>query len=148
MQNSNLRNRVTEMHYNHPIFFIRSKCAQKHLTALLNNWLLLKRDCTWLRIGVIYRIPVQLHQLMRLWLLLPVTAHGKCVLTHLNNRRDAGNHCNLFALNFNKNKNPVFVCYTLKELKKCTILCKLSSSTKKALLTTNTFFWYFICYFN
>lgn len=42
-----------------------------------------KRVTTWLRVRVIYRISVQLHQLVRIGLLLAVTAHGKRVLTHL-----------------------------------------------------------------
>lgn len=38
---------------------------------------------TWLRLGVIHRVAVQLHELLRLGLLLSVTAHGERVLTDL-----------------------------------------------------------------
>lgn len=38
---------------------------------------------TWLGIGVIHRVAVQLQKFLRLRFLLPVTAHGEGVLTHL-----------------------------------------------------------------
>lgn len=38
---------------------------------------------TWLGVGVIHRVAIQLQKFLRLRLLLPVTAHGEGVLTHL-----------------------------------------------------------------
>lgn len=38
---------------------------------------------TWLGVGVVHRVAVQLEELHRLRLLLSVAAHGKCVLTDL-----------------------------------------------------------------
>lgn len=53
--------------------------------ALKVTTLLLLKPCdgTWLRVREIDGISVQLHQLVRLGLLLPVAAHSKRVLTHL-----------------------------------------------------------------
>lgn len=38
---------------------------------------------TWLRVGVVHGVAIQLEKLYRLCLLLSVAAHGKGVLTHL-----------------------------------------------------------------
>ena len=41
---------------------------------------------TWLGVCVIHGVAIQLEKFLRLGFFLPVTAHGKCVLTHLKRR--------------------------------------------------------------
>lgn len=38
---------------------------------------------TWLRVAVVHRVAIQLQELLRLRLLLPVAAHGEGILAHL-----------------------------------------------------------------
>lgn len=38
---------------------------------------------TWLRVGVVHSVSVELQQLLRFCFFLPVAAHSKCILTNL-----------------------------------------------------------------
>lgn len=51
---------------------------------------------TWLGVAVVHRVAVQLQELLRLGLLLPVAAHGERVLAHL--RGGGGEIDNALAL--------------------------------------------------
>lgn len=62
--------------------------------TFLQTWRHVCGESTWLRVTVVHRVALQLHQLLRLSFLLSVAAHGKRVLAHLR-IRDINSKCTL-----------------------------------------------------
>lgn len=56
----------------------------------MSNIFFVERDVTWLGIRVVHGVAIQLEQLHRLGLFFSVAAHGKCVLTHLQEIKEWG----------------------------------------------------------